>query len=70
MLAVSEWAAANTLIVLGADLPTKAIWSKVQFVGLALTPLAWLVFAAQYTGRAGWITVGAIVETCGNWSPA
>lgn len=56
MLAVAEWSAAYALLIAGTDLPTKTLWSKIEYPGIVLTPLAWLVFACQYTGRACWLT--------------
>jgi PAS domain S-box-containing protein len=50
------WAAGYALELSGADLPTKIFWAKVEYIGIATVPFAWLAFALQYTGREGRLT--------------
>jgi len=56
MAAVAEWSLAYGLRVGSVDLPTKIFWSQIRNIGTAVTPVAWLVFALQYTGRKEWLT--------------
>ena len=56
MAGVCVWAAGYALELSGADLPTKIFWAKVEYIGIATVPFAWLAFALQYTGREGRLT--------------
>lgn len=56
MLAVAEWSLAYALELGSSDLPAKVLWAKVEYVGIATVPAAWLAFALQYTGREKWLT--------------
>src|SRR5919199_57155 len=53
MAGVCIWAAGYALELSGADLPTKIFWARVEYIGIASVPVAWLAFALQYTGREG-----------------
>lgn len=55
MAAVAFWSLGNTFQVAGADLPTKLLWAKIQYLGVVTVPLAWLAFTFSYAGREGWI---------------
>lgn len=56
MIAVAEWSLAYALRLGSVDLATKVFWSQVRNIGVAVTPVAWLAFALQYTGREKWLT--------------
>jgi PAS domain S-box-containing protein len=56
MAGVCVWAAGYALELSGADLPTKVLWAKVEYLGIVTVPPAWLAFALQYTGREGLLT--------------
>ena len=55
-LAACFWAVCRTLQVLGADLATEVFWFEIGFAGAVAAPLAWAVFAVEYTGRDRWLT--------------
>jgi hypothetical protein len=55
MAGLCVWAAGYALELSVADLLTKIFWAKVEYVGIATVPLAWLAFALQYSGREGWL---------------
>ncbi|MFQ5614038.1 MAG: histidine kinase N-terminal 7TM domain-containing protein, partial [Anaerolineae bacterium] len=55
MLAVAEWSLGYGLELGGVDLPTKILWAKIEYVGIVSLPLAWLIFALQYSGRGRWL---------------
>lgn len=57
MTGVCVWAAGYALELSGADLPTKILWAKAEYIGIATVPVAWLAFAFQYTGREGQLTL-------------
>ncbi|HET8629401.1 MAG TPA: histidine kinase N-terminal 7TM domain-containing protein [Thermomicrobiales bacterium] len=51
LVAVACWALAYLPELAAADLPDKLLWYRLKYVGIAATPLAWLIFALRYTGR-------------------
>jgi PAS domain S-box-containing protein len=55
MLILCEWEISYILHLAGTDLPTKLFWNKVMFLGVVTTPVAWLTFALEYTGRRTWL---------------
>ncbi len=57
MAGVCIWAAGYAFELSGAELSTKIYWAKVEYIGIASVPVAWLAFALQYTGREGRLTV-------------
>jgi len=56
LLAGAVWLLGYALELGGAELPTKIFWNKVQYIGMAIVPTAWLILAFQYTGREKWLT--------------
>lgn len=76
-LAIAEWSFAYAMELIGADLNTKLFWGKAQYLGIILTPLAWMVFTFNhaYAGKRinfrimsglaaiGTITFGLILTT-------
>lgn len=55
MLAVMEWSLSYAPDLSSPELAVKVFWSKVEYLGIVLVPLAWLAFALQYTGRERWL---------------
>jgi hypothetical protein len=55
-LAVAEWVLTYALELGTSDLPRKIFYAQLQYLGIALVPLAWLAFTLQYTGRGAWLT--------------
>jgi len=51
LLSVAVWTAGYGLEMLSVPLPQKLFWARVQYIGIVLVPVAWLVFALQYAGR-------------------
>ena len=56
MVAVAEWCLTYGLRMISADPPAIQFWSRARYLGIAVVPVAWLVFALQYTGSAKWLT--------------
>jgi PAS domain S-box-containing protein len=56
MLAAAEWSLGYALELGIADLSTRLFWAKVQYLGMVMVPVAWLVLVLQYTGRERWLT--------------
>lgn len=43
------WTLGYALEIAGADLATKVFWGKMQYLGIATLPLAWVFFTVPYT---------------------
>jgi PAS domain S-box-containing protein len=56
MLTVVIWSFAYALELSSADLPTKLLWTRVEYLGIVVLPAAWFAFACQYTGHETWLT--------------
>ena len=54
MLILFQWGLSYIFQLAATDLPTKIIWNNITFIGVAATPVAWLIFALEYTGRTTW----------------
>jgi PAS domain S-box-containing protein len=54
-LAVLVWAFSYAPDVSSPELAIKIFWSKVEYFGIVVVPVAWLAFALQYTGREHWL---------------
>lgn len=48
LLGVSFWSATYALELLGADIPTKLLWARVEYFGIVALPFAWLHFAIRF----------------------
>jgi PAS domain S-box-containing protein len=55
LLACAELMVAYALEIGGANLPTKVLWKKMQYVAFAVAPTVWLIYTLQYTGREKWL---------------
>ncbi|MFZ5819764.1 MAG: histidine kinase N-terminal 7TM domain-containing protein [Chloroflexota bacterium] len=55
MTAVALWMIGYTIRWAGADAATQFIGVKIVYLGIAIEPSAFLVFAIQYTGRHSWL---------------
>ncbi len=55
-LAACAYAFGYALEVAGADLATKTLAARLEYVGIAFVPPLVLVFALYYTGYDGWLT--------------
>jgi hypothetical protein len=56
VLAVFEWSLAYALELGSANLAVKTLWAKVQYIGIVIVPVGWLVFVLRYTGQDKWLT--------------
>ena len=55
MFILFEWGISYILELASTDLKTKIFWEILKFAGVVSTPVAWLTFAFEYTGRKVWI---------------
>ncbi|MDD1686352.1 histidine kinase N-terminal 7TM domain-containing protein [Methanoregula sp.] len=56
MLATSLWSFCTALELASADLPTQMLAISIEYVGMVIIPVGWLLFTLEYTGREHWIT--------------
>jgi len=56
MLILFQWGTSYILELAATDLSSKLFWIKFMFAGVVATPVAWLTFALEYTGRKNWTT--------------
>jgi PAS domain S-box-containing protein len=56
MLILFQWGLSYILELAAPDLESKRAWATFMFAGVAATPVAWLAFALEYTGRKAWVT--------------
>ncbi len=56
VLAATEWSLFQTLEIAATELPAKMFFAQLQYIGILTTPIAWLTFAAHYTGLGRWLT--------------
>lgn len=56
MLILFEWGVSYILELAAIDLASKYFWIKLKFAGVIATPVVWLWFALEYTGRKAWMT--------------
>src|SRR5919112_1270296 len=68
MAAGTVWGVGYALSLGAAEPSTRIYWGEIKYLGTVAIPLAWLIFALQYTGREGWVTRGVLtllaVEPC------
>jgi PAS domain S-box-containing protein len=55
-LAIAEWSLAYVLEIAGADLSTKLLWGKLQYLGIATMPLFWVIFAFNHANQGKRLT--------------
>jgi len=58
-LAAAEWSLGYALELATAQSPIAIVLAKLQYLGIATLPVAWLIFALLYSGhaqRVNWIT--------------
>jgi len=54
MGAMLLWTVAYIFELSGDTLAIKLFWSKVQYIGIAFVPVAWLLFVLEYAGLGRW----------------
>jgi PAS domain S-box-containing protein len=55
MMTLFLWETCYIFLLAGLDEATKIFWSNVMFIWVIATPLAWLIFALEFTGRKTWV---------------
>jgi PAS domain S-box-containing protein len=60
MASASWWSLWYAVELLTVDLPRQLFWTKLQYVGIATLPVAWLVFAVHHAGLERLLTRGRV----------
>jgi PAS domain S-box-containing protein len=55
MMILFLWETCYIFLLAGLDEATKVFWSNIMFIWVIATPLAWLIFALEFTGRKTWV---------------
>ena len=72
-LGVAVWVATTAGEIASVTQDGKIGWARVEYIPIALTPLAWLAFALHYSGQQGRVTrrmwlLASVVPTGGSGS--
>ncbi|HEU0291375.1 MAG TPA: histidine kinase N-terminal 7TM domain-containing protein [Anaerolineales bacterium] len=61
MLILFQWGLSYILELAALDFKSKLAWATFMFAGVVSTPVAWLAFALEYTGRKAWLARNRIL---------
>lgn len=56
MIAITEWVATYAVVTFAPTVQVKSFADRLTYLGIAAATTLWLVFALEYTGKAGWLT--------------
>jgi PAS domain S-box-containing protein len=56
-----QWGSCYILQLAATDLQTKIFWANITFIGVVATPVVWLIFALEYTGRKTWFNIQRLI---------
>lgn len=57
MLLIAIWGGSYFLsVIAGTNLNAKIFWSNIEYIGVVMTPVVWLIFSIEYAGRERWFT--------------
>jgi len=65
MSSMAAWSFFYAFELLAPSLEGKILAGKLEYLGIATLPVLWLVFALEYTGRKGWLTLGKRIALFG-----
>lgn len=60
MVAMAVWSSAYALELASTSQATQLAWAPALYLGILFAPLAWYVFALQFTGRDAWLSRPAL----------
>lgn len=64
MMGGAIWSLTAWMELASADLPSKLMWSKLQYIGIGTVMTSWLIFVFNYTGHGRWATRRHILLLC------
>jgi PAS domain S-box-containing protein len=64
IFATSGWLIFNTLELASPSPGMTIFWTKVSYAFIISTPVAWLAFTLQYTGKQRWLTAPRFIWFC------
>jgi PAS domain-containing protein len=56
MVSLSWWSLTYGFELASTDLAMMRFWARIEYLGIATSPVFWLLFAVQYTGKGRWLT--------------
>jgi PAS domain S-box-containing protein len=59
-MAASLWSFAYALELSTVGSPVALVWARVQYLGIMALPVAWVIFALQYTNHQRWLSRRAL----------
>lgn len=76
LLSVAAWAFAYTMELLSTDVAGTLFWAKASYLGIEVLPVAWILFALEYSGNERWssrsllalLSIAPIVFTALVWT--
>jgi PAS domain S-box-containing protein len=63
-LAGAEWMVGYAFELVSVEVQTKVFWNRMQYVGIVVAMVGWLVFALRYTGREKWLNRRTLALLC------
>lgn len=55
-MAAAVWSFGYTLELAADAIPVMTLWAKIEYIGIAATPVIWAIYAWHYTGQESWLT--------------
>jgi len=55
LIILFQWIVSYIFQLAATNLPLKILWQNITFIGVVATPVAWFIFALEFTGRRAWI---------------
>lgn len=56
MVAVAQWGLFSAVEIAAQTIPEKIFWSKIAYIGTLTSPVFFLLFALDYTGKRKWLS--------------
>ncbi len=64
MAGIAEWSFLYALELASTSLDVMILLAKLQYVGIVIVPVLWVVFALSYSGLSGWLTRSNLALMC------
>jgi diguanylate cyclase (GGDEF)-like protein len=61
LFSISGWLIFNTFELVAQSQAWTIFWAKITYIFITFSPLAWLAFSIEYTGKSKWLTTRNIL---------
>ncbi len=72
MMSMAFWTLCYTLEISLIELPSKAFWTNLMYIGITGVPAFWLIFTKQYSGEQGfpwkWLLIEPLLTILMAWT--